>query len=123
GQDLNEVGVALMGAIAGLTIFLGLPVARVRGVSVAVQGFLNAIATGVLLFLLVEILGNANGVVERSMDGVRTGQPGGFIFLGAVYVAGIGVGLPGLVMFNRVLGPRLMSQRLRGPGAMAATRT
>ena len=117
---MNELGVALMGAIAGLTIFLGLPVARIRGVSVVVQGFLNAIATGVLLFLLVEILGHANGVVEESMDGIRSGHPATFILLVAVYVLGMVVGLLGLIMFNRVMGRRLASQRLSSPFARNA---
>ena len=112
-----------MGAIAGLTIFLGLPVARIRGLGVRVQGFLNAIATGVLLFLLVEILGHANQAVEESMNGIRSGQPVDFLVLSAVYVVGIVVGLLGLILFNRVLGPRLTGQRLRGPGAMVATRS
>ena len=48
---MSQTGVALMGAIAGFTIFLGLPLARARSVSLPVKGFLNAIATGVLLFL------------------------------------------------------------------------
>ena len=119
---MNEAATALMGAIAGLTIFLGLPVARVRGIGVRVQGFLNAVATGVLLFLLVEILSHANGAVEEAMGGIRSGHWAGFVALLAVYVAGIVVGLLGLILFNRVLGPRLAGQRLRGPGAMAATR-
>ena len=34
----------LLGAIAGLTIFLGLPVARLGNLSKPVQGFLNAFA-------------------------------------------------------------------------------
>jgi zinc transporter, ZIP family len=118
---LNEAAVALMGGIAGLTIFLGLPVARIRGISVRVQGFLNAVATGVLLFLLVEILSHANGAVEEAMGGIRSGHAAGFVALVAVYVVGIVVGLLGLILFNRVLGP-WASQRLRGPGAMAAMR-
>ena len=116
---MNEAAVALMGGIAGLTIFLGLPVARIRGISVRMQGFLNAVATGVLLFLLVEILSHANGAVEEAMGGIRSGHAAGFVALVAVYVVGIVVGLLGLIMFKRVLGPWLAPQHLRRPGAMA----
>ena len=42
----------LLGAIAGFTIFLGLPVARLRDPRRSWQAFLNAVATGVLLFLI-----------------------------------------------------------------------
>src|SRR2546422_790178 len=43
---MSQATAVALGAFAGITIFLGLPVARMRGLSKAVQGFLNAIATG-----------------------------------------------------------------------------
>jgi len=43
---MTQATAVLLGAFAGATIFLGLPVARMRGVPKAVQGFLNAFATG-----------------------------------------------------------------------------
>src|SRR5439155_19202973 len=45
----------LLGAIAGFTIFLGLPVAFLKNLNVRVRGFLTAMSTGILVFLLVEI--------------------------------------------------------------------
>jgi zinc transporter, ZIP family len=120
---LSQTGVALMGAIAGFTIFLGLPVARARSVSVPVKGFLNAIATGVLLFLLVEILGNANESVIAAMKAGPKGATSHFALLGGAYVLGLVVGLLGLIWFNRALGSRLAQRRLGGPGAaVVATR-
>ncbi|HWN91315.1 MAG TPA: zinc permease, partial [Verrucomicrobiae bacterium] len=53
-----------LGAVAGITIFLGLPVARMRGLPKGVQGFLNAFATGILIFILWDILSHASGPVE-----------------------------------------------------------
>ena len=49
---MSALQVATLGAIAGFTIFLGLPVGRLRNPSLAMKAFLNATATGVLLFLL-----------------------------------------------------------------------
>jgi hypothetical protein len=49
----------LLGAIAGFTIYLGLPLGRVRVGSVTAKAFLNATSAGILLFLLLEILGHA----------------------------------------------------------------
>ena len=117
---MNQTSVILMGAIAGFTIFLGLPVARMRSVSARAQGFLNAIATGVLLFLLVEILAHANEAVEGALRGLNKGGVMPFVLLVIVYAAGLGVGLLGLVWFNRMFGQRLRGHGLRGPGAAVA---
>jgi zinc transporter, ZIP family len=117
---LSESSVALLGGIAGFTIFLGLPVARMRNVGARTQGFLNAIAVGVLVFLLVEILGHANGSVEEAMGGLRRGQAGTFAVLTGVYVIGISAGLLGLVWFNRAFRRFGATRGLRGPGAAVA---
>src|SRR5258708_37281350 len=44
-----------LGPIAGFTIYLGLPMAFLRNLNVRAQGFLTAMSTGILVFLLVEI--------------------------------------------------------------------
>ena len=49
----------LLGAIAGFTIFLGLPIARARRLSPQTIALLNALAIGILLYLVVEIAQNA----------------------------------------------------------------
>src|SRR5947209_20400369 len=110
-----------MGAIAGLTIFLGLPVGRVRGLDVRLQGFLNAVAVGVLIFLLVDILSKANEPVRAALEKVHQGQSGAFVGLLALYVGGLAAGLLGLTWFNRRFAGRLLGRReLRGPGAAVA---
>jgi ZIP family zinc transporter len=118
---LTETTVVTMGALAGLTIFLGLPVARMRGLSRGAQGLLNAIATGVLIFLLVDILSKAGGPVQGSLDGVRHGDLAPFIGRLALYCGGMAAGLLGLTWFNRSLSRRLRREELRGPGAAVAS--
>lgn len=49
----------LLGAAAGLTIFLGLPCAMIQSLSPKMKGLLNAIAIGILLFLTVDVFSNA----------------------------------------------------------------
>lgn len=88
-----------LGAIAGVTIFIGLPVGRIRGISRSVQGMLNAIATGVLIFLLWDILSHASAPVERALNALHRGDRS-FVVLVVVFAAGIGIGLLGLVYFN-----------------------
>src|SRR3989442_3343800 len=90
-----------LGAIAGVTIFLGLPVARVRGLPKAVQGFLNAFATGILIFLLWDILSHAGEPVEAAVVGAPHHLS--FPIMAAIFAGGIAIGLLGLVYFHREL--------------------
>ncbi|MBV9253058.1 MAG: zinc permease, partial [Actinobacteria bacterium] len=53
---MSAARVLLLGGIAGATIFLGLPVGRVRRLSTSTRALLNAIAIGILLFLLWDVL-------------------------------------------------------------------
>jgi zinc transporter, ZIP family len=119
---VNQATVAILGGLAGLTIFLGLPVARIRGLKVSVQGFLNAIATGVLIFLLIDILSQASEPVKGALEKVHQGQTGPFLGLTSIYVAGLAVGLLGLTWFNRQFGRRLARREAKGPGAAVAAR-
>jgi ZIP family zinc transporter len=58
-EQLSYGATILLGTIAGLTIFIGLPAARVRGLPKPVKGFLNAVTTGILIFLLWDVLSKA----------------------------------------------------------------
>ncbi|HKE99784.1 MAG TPA: ZIP family metal transporter [Actinomycetes bacterium] len=93
----------LLGAIAGFTIYLGLPLGRVRVGSLKARAFLNATSAGILLFLLVEILGHATEPVEDAVKEAADGQAGWLRFagLGLVYAAGLGVGLLSLLYLGR----------------------
>src|SRR5262249_8988635 len=95
---MSQASAVLLGALAGGTIFLGLPVARVRGLPKPVQGFLNAFATGILVFLLWDILSHAGGPVEEAIE---QGHRATFAAMAVIFAAGLGVGLLGLVYFNR----------------------
>src|SRR5438270_5608188 len=97
---MNQAAAVGLGAIAGATIFLGLPVARMHGLPKAVQGFLNAFATGILVFLLWDILSHAGGPVEAAIE---QGRRGPFAGMAVIFAVGIGVGLLGLVYFNRTV--------------------
>jgi zinc transporter, ZIP family len=104
---MSQATAVLLGAIAGATIFLGLPVARLHGLPKPVQGFLNAFATGILVFLLWDILSHAGDPVSRAMVAARSGDSGPFVILTAIFAVGIAAGLLGLVYFNRALFGRL----------------
>ena len=103
---MSQATAVLLGAIAGATIFLGLPVARIRGLPKSVQGFLNAFATGILIFLLWDILSHAGDPVKAALAHVHT-DAGPFVITAAIFAVGIAAGLLGLVYFNRALFGRL----------------
>jgi zinc transporter, ZIP family len=95
---VNQATAVVLGAIAGGTVFLGLPVARMHTLPKPVQGFLNAFATGILVFLLWDILTHAGGPVQAA---VAHGDRATFAATAVIFALGIGVGLLGLIYFNR----------------------
>jgi ZIP family zinc transporter len=95
--------IILLGAFAGLTIYLGLPVARLKRLSPNVRIFLSMVATGVLVFLLYDVLGKASEPIVAALTQMRENHTGGGAFVGdlALLVLGLGVGSVGLVYFNQ----------------------
>ncbi len=100
----------LLGAVAGLTIFLGLPVARMRNVSPSVMAALNALAIGILVYLVVEIAGSATApLVQAARFWHGGGAPLGVISLALAYVGGLFAGLVGLGFVANKLSSRAAS--------------
>ena len=95
---MTSVQMVLLGAAAGGTIFLGLPLARIKNPPRTLQGFLNAVATGILFFLLYDVLSNASAPVQAALT---KGHHGTFIANLAVLVVGLTVGLLALVFFEQ----------------------
>jgi zinc transporter, ZIP family len=110
----------LLGAAAGFTIFLGLPLGRVQLAGQRGRAFLNGLSAGVLVFLLFDILAHATEPVEEAMTQAKAGEAAWtrFTGLGLVYALGFGAGLLGLLYVTRRLTPRRPASI--GPGAMAA---
>ena len=99
---MNAAAVYILGAIAGLTIFFGLPFAALKRVSHRGIALLNAIAVGVLFFLLFDILRQAGEPIEAALHNVQLGAPAGsFWGLLAIYLVGLAAGLLSLVGFSR----------------------
>jgi ZIP family zinc transporter len=90
----------LLGAIAGLTIFLGLPLARARNLNPQAIGILNAIAVGILLYLVVEIATNATFPIIAATAVWHNGAGPFPILMVAMLVLGLLLGLVGLGTFS-----------------------
>jgi zinc transporter, ZIP family len=103
----------LLGAIAGATIFLGLPLGRMQNVSAQTKAFLAAVATGVLIFLLWDVLSEAVGPIE---DALTAGHDGTFLWRSALLLGGFGIGLMSLVYYDLWM-KRRRRKAFLGPGA------
>lgn len=109
--------IALLGAIAGFTIFLGLPIGRLRNPIPKVKALLNATAIGILTFLLWDVLGHAWEPADSALGSHHYGTA---VLDGGVMLGCLGVGLLGLVYFDRWVARRARRARLarpEGPGA------
>src|SRR5260370_6088230 len=100
---MNLIDTVILGAIAGFTIFLGLPIARLKSPRPVWQAFLSAAATGILLFLLWDILSKAKEPIDTALGAAREGEGGAFVGLVVLFCVGVAVGLIGLVYLDRVL--------------------
>lgn len=115
---MSSSQILLLGAIAGATIFLGLPIGRLRGLSPAVRVGLSALATGILLFLLWDVLSGAVEPIEAALDERHWGT---FTWLSALGLAGFALGLMSLVYYAEWMTKRTRGRAtpLVGPGAAA----
>jgi zinc transporter, ZIP family len=103
----------LLGAIAGATIFLGLPIGRMQNVTPATKAFLASTATGILIFLLWDVLSEA---VEPIEEALTDGRDGRFLWLSFLLLGGFFVGLMSLVYYDLWM-KRRRRRAFLGPGA------
>src|SRR4051812_38475434 len=88
----------LLSAIAGSTIYLGLPVGRLRNLSTRTQAILTTAAAGVILFLIWDILVQAVEPVEASLEAATSGGPASvFVTDVTAFALSTAVGLLSLV--------------------------
>src|SRR4051812_49966414 len=99
---------AALGAIAGFTIFLGLPIGRVRDLSVRARVALSMLSAGILAFLFMDVGAEGLGIVETHLDAYKDGDAslwpviGLFTLLASGFMAGVG----GIATAQRRLGSR-----------------
>ncbi|WP_329017330.1 hypothetical protein [Streptomyces sp. NBC_01601] len=113
---MSSTNVALLGAIAGFTICLGLPIGRLRTPTPRLKTGLNAAAIGILVFLVRDALAHAGEPVDEALgkhdwSTVASG--------GITLAAGLAIGLAGLVHYDAWIAGRRATAAARpaGPGA------
>src|ERR1700694_4444926 len=115
---MSPAQVAILGAIAGSTIFLGLPIGRMRAPMPRLKTGLNAVATGILVFLLWDVLTHAWAPVDEALSHHEIGDAAA---KGVVLAATVGVGLLGRVWVDRFVS-RHRGARVGGVGAVVGPR-
>jgi zinc transporter, ZIP family len=99
----------LLGFVAGVTIVLGLPIARLRSPAPTLRIILNAIAVGILVFLVWDVLSHAWEPIDAALGSIHdgTGGLGPVIGYGLLFAAGLSVGLLSLVGYERWMSRRV----------------
>jgi ZIP family zinc transporter len=115
----------VLGFIAGVTILLGLPIGRLKRPAPSLRALLNAVAVGVLLFLVWDVLSAAWEPIDAALGSVHAGDGGlgSAIGYGLLFVAGLSIGLLSLVFYERWMGrvaARSAVPANFGPGAAHA---
>lgn len=100
---MSTGAIILLGAFAGLTIYLGLPLAFLRQASQRLKTFASMLATGILVFLFYDVIGKASEPIEEAIGAVQQHQESSVTLALDVglLVAGVLAGLLGLVYFNK----------------------
>jgi zinc transporter, ZIP family len=95
----------ILGLIAGVTIVLGIPLGRIRRPMPSLRLLLNAIAVGILLFLVWDVLSAAWEPIDSALSDAHE-HVGGLapaFGYGALFVIGVSVGLLSLVGYERYM--------------------
>ena len=114
--------IILLGAFAGLTIFLGMPIAFLKHVPQSIKIFLSMLATGVLIFLLYDVIQQASEPINAALDQLRTQHTSAGTFFLDVFllICGIGLGSVGLVYFNSFVFKRKLHKKTLTTEAITA---
>jgi zinc transporter, ZIP family len=114
----------ILGALAGLTIYLSLPFGRLQLLSDRARVGLAMFSVGVLAFLFVDVFEHAFHIVEHAVEGYKAGEGslGNAVGLAALLGAGFAAGSAGLAVVERWMRPeRIEPPPIAGGAADALT--
>jgi ZIP family zinc transporter len=114
-KRMSTTETLILGAIAGFTIFLSLPMARMRNLTAGVGVALNAVATGILIFLFWDVVSHGVEPVDVHLQAHHWASFAGYA---ALLSSGFAAGMMCLVYYDRWLKNKRATP-LVGPGAAA----
>lgn len=113
---MSFIETALLGAIAGFTIYLGLPLGRMSGVSDRLRVCLAMLSVGILAFIFMDVTTHAENIVAEALTAFKkhTGSFAEVLGLFAVLAAGFATGVGGISVFERRLRGRTAPPPIAG---------
>jgi zinc transporter, ZIP family len=99
---------ALLGAIAGLTIYIGLPLGRMRGVDDRMRVCLAMFSVGILAFIFMDVTTHGQAIVNSALGSFKDHRTS-FLHVLALFVllaVGFTTGTAGISAIERRLRPR-----------------
>ena len=111
----------LLGAIAGFTIYLGLPVGRLGRVSDRARVALAMFSVGILAFIFVDVTGHGQAIVETALDRYKHNDSslGHVVGLFALLAVGFTAGTAGISGIEQYLRRRAVRPPIAGGDAAA----
>jgi ZIP family zinc transporter len=96
---------ALLGAIAGITIYLGLPVGRMHRIDERLRVGLAMFSAGILAFIFMDVTGHAEAIIQTTLGQFKSGHTGFAHVLGlfALLAVGFVAGTAGIAGAERRL--------------------
>ena len=94
----------ILGFIAGATIVLGLPIGRMKTPAARLRTLLNALAVGVLFFLVIDVFSHAYGPIQTQLHDLHVhhgGSVGRAVLDVVLLVGGAAVGLMSLAVYQK----------------------
>jgi ZIP family zinc transporter len=114
---------ALLGATAGLTIYLGLPIGRIERVDDRLRVALAMFSVGILAFIFMDVSSHGQAIVDSALTNFKAHRTGFPHVLGlfALLAAGFTAGTAGISVVERRLKPRRPPSPPIAGGEAAAT--
>ena len=96
-----------LGALAGFTIFLGLPVGRLQLLGSRPRVALAMFSVGVLAFIFVDVVSSGLSIIDDTLHAVKDGHQsvGYLIWLVVLLAGGFAIGSAGLATLERRMRP------------------
>ena len=112
----------LLGALAGFTIYLGLPVGRLELLTDRARVGLAMFSVGILAFIFVDVLEHANEIVGGALDAFKSGDASfaHIAAFAALLAGGFTLGSAGLGILERRMRPGRPTQPPMAGGSDAA---
>jgi ZIP family zinc transporter len=111
-----------LGALAGFTIYLGLPVGRLQLLSSRSRVALAMFSVGVLAFIFVDVLSHGTEIVDNALDSVKAHHQSVWYLVWLVVLLGGGfaAGSAGLAVIERMMRPGARTPPIAGGSDTAA---